>query len=217
MYCHVSRVPWLIITGSGLDDWIYWHFSYNHLWSRSIQQLTISDCLRLPPFCFTNEFRMTNHLRMISFLVLLSTATPHIQLNYWTESLSLMLGPTVSRSVCLGIKHPSGAYDQIIITLRQLRVCWCGAFSLTRGRVCRLQLLLSLASAVILESESRGTRDHILLSQIRDFTFRRLLRPAELRWRYSTPPPHGILTELRVLTCSPFITSEGPNRDHHLQ
>jgi hypothetical protein len=40
--------------------------------------------------------------------------------------------------------------------------------SLTREWVCRLQLLLILASAVILRSESRGTHDHILLSQIRD-------------------------------------------------
>jgi hypothetical protein len=40
--------------------------------------------------------------------------------------------------------------------------------SLTRGWVCCLQLLLTLASAVILRSESRGTHDHILLSQIRD-------------------------------------------------
>jgi hypothetical protein len=40
----------------------------------------------------------------------------------------------------------------------------------TRGWVCRLQLLLALASAVILETESRGTLDHILLSQIRDFS-----------------------------------------------
>jgi hypothetical protein len=39
---------------------------------------------------------------------------------------------------------------------------------LTRGRVCRLQFLLVMASAVILRLESRGTHDHILLSQIRD-------------------------------------------------
>jgi hypothetical protein len=45
--------------------------------------------------------------------------------------------------------------------------------------------------AVILGSESLETRDHILLSQTRDFPFRRLLRLAGSRWRYSTPPPHG--------------------------
>jgi hypothetical protein len=36
------------------------------------------------------------------------------------------------------------------------------------GRVYSVQLLLLLASAVILGSESRGTHDHILLSQIRE-------------------------------------------------
>jgi hypothetical protein len=41
-------------------------------------------------------------------------------------------------------------------------------FSLTRGWVCRLQMLLVLASSVILVSESLGTHDRILLSQIRD-------------------------------------------------
>jgi hypothetical protein len=35
-----------------------------------------------------------------------------------------------------------------------------------KGWVCRLQLLLGLASVVNLRSESRGTHDHILLSQI---------------------------------------------------
>jgi hypothetical protein len=45
----------------------------------------------------------------------------------------------------------------------------------------RLLLLLDLASAVILGSESHGTHDHIILSQIWDFPFRGLLRLAGLR------------------------------------
>jgi hypothetical protein len=65
-------------------------------------------------------------------------------------------------------------------------------FSLMRGRICRLLLLLALVSAVIFGSEFLGTRDHILFLQIRDFPFRHLLRPVGLRWRYSTPPPHVI-------------------------
>jgi hypothetical protein len=96
-----------------------------------------------------------------------------------------MLRPTVCRPVCLGVKHPSGAYDQMFITVKQLRVCWCGALSLTRERVCRLQLLLVLARAVILVSESRGTRDHILLSQIRDSPTWRTRSP------YLYPPGTG--------------------------
>jgi hypothetical protein len=56
-----------------------------------------------------------------------------------------------------------------------------------------LQLLLAFASAVIFGSESRRTRGHILLSQIRDFPFRRLLQLAGSRWRYSIPPPHGVV------------------------
>jgi hypothetical protein len=39
-----------------------------------------------------------------------------------SSSLSLILRPTVSRLVYLGIKNPSGAYEQIFITVRQLRV-----------------------------------------------------------------------------------------------
>jgi hypothetical protein len=52
-----------------------------------------------------------------------------------------------------------------------LLVCWSWAPSMTRGRVCHLQFLLAISSAVIFGSESRRTRGHILLSQIETSLF----------------------------------------------
>jgi hypothetical protein len=95
----------------------------------------------------------------------------------------------------------------------QLNTCCHSPYitsSLTRGWVCHLQLLLALASAFILGSESRGTRNHNLLSQIRDFPFCRLLRLVGLRWRYSTPPPHGNGQTPLWQTALRFITFGSP-------
>jgi hypothetical protein len=59
------------------------------------------------------------------------------------------------------------AHYQFFLELKflLLRVRYFVAPTLTRGQVCNLLLLLVLAGAVQLESVSRGTQDHILLSQ----------------------------------------------------
>jgi hypothetical protein len=80
----------------------------------------------------------------------------------------VILWPTVSWPVCLGVRHISGAHAQVFYFHRTVTdfLMW-GALSDER-RVC-VQLMLGLASVVILGSESRRTYDQILLSQIWDF------------------------------------------------
>jgi hypothetical protein len=114
---------------------------------------------------------------------------PHLKVKK-SQSYIETDGQSISKSWC---RAPSGANDQIFITLWQLWSVFLVALSLTRGRVCLLYMLLALASVVFLGSESFQNRDHILLSQIWDFPFRRLLRLAGSRWRYSNPPPHGVV------------------------
>jgi hypothetical protein len=81
------------------------------------------------------------------------------QYGYYDCVVEVMLWLTTSRPVCLGVKTPSVALDQIFtyVTVKLLWVCWCGAPSLMRGRVYLLQYLLALACLVILGSESHGT------------------------------------------------------------
>jgi hypothetical protein len=79
-----------------------------------------------------------------------------------------MLRPTVNRPDYLGVKPHLGPKTRFLLQSNKLWICSCGAPSLTRGRACRLQLLLTLANAVTLGSEFCWTHDHILLSQVRD-------------------------------------------------
>jgi hypothetical protein len=67
---------------------------------------------------------------------------------FWPKHLpfdtevEVILRPTVSRPVCLSVRHPSGTRDQFFFLLeiyfRQLRVCYFVAPSLTTGRVCNV-------------------------------------------------------------------------------
>jgi hypothetical protein len=95
----------------------------------------------------------------------------YVIINIWncagaqSQSYVMTDGHSASLSWC---KAPSVAQDQIFVIVRQLRVCWCGVPSLTSGRVCHLQLLLALASAVILRSPSHRFHNHIIPSQMGD-------------------------------------------------
>jgi hypothetical protein len=203
-----------------LDDWIYWHFIHSHssgLQAIIALSLFYTLYISLLHKLYGSQV-FTSHLLATDFSVSLSLqikhevffAPPYSFLAISSRSPSTAISRTrllfctpsrlkskskshydwrsVSKSWC---RAPCGAHDQIFITVWQFRSCFCGAPSLTRGRVCLLFMLLALANAVFLGSESLGTRRHIVLSQIWDFPFRRLLRLAGSRRRYSTPSPHG--------------------------
>jgi hypothetical protein len=143
---------------------------------------TVSD-LRLP-------FSSPPTTRRVTVEVFDPASTRGIRLEFKSKSKLCYDRRSAGQSV-LEQSTYLGLTTRYLLLVWQLQSWSCGAPSLTRGRICLLYVLLALASAVFLGSESRRTRGNILLSQIRDFPFRRLLRLAGSRWRYSTPPPHG--------------------------
>jgi hypothetical protein len=132
-------------TDSVLDDWIYWHFFYNY---NQLQQLTINDCRRrvssLP------LWRMTNgeSLRVESSLMLRSMSP--------SASLSWNI-------IAIWGLWPDFYYCQTVAGL----LIWDALSEEGAGLSFKIAAC-PRASAVILGSESQGTRDHILFSQIRD-------------------------------------------------
>jgi hypothetical protein len=101
------------------------------------------------------------------------------------------LGPTDSRPVCLGVSTHLGPAINFLflleISFRHLRVCYFVALFLMRGRV--WNLLYNCFWALpehTLGWKSRGTRDHILLSQ-----FLRLPKPGDPGPRIYIPQGQG--------------------------
>jgi hypothetical protein len=63
-------------------------------------------------------------------------------------------------------QHPSGGHEHVLISVRQVRLSWCGTPSLKGGRLCMFHLLLGVISAVFLVFEFLRNLHHIFLSQI---------------------------------------------------
>jgi hypothetical protein len=97
-----------------------------------------------------------------------------IALHWLTDSVRVRIRITLRLAIYRQSVHldtkPLQTHGQIFFF--RLNTCGrshCVTSSLTRGWAYRIQLLLVLASAFVLRSESRRTHDHILLSQIRYF------------------------------------------------
>jgi hypothetical protein len=158
-----------------------------HSWVRVLREswpyFTLSDSRY--PNMDGKVFVFITHRKKVAKLYLhawISISIPASQSRNATD------GQSISNSWC---PVPCAAHDQMFITLWTLRSCFCGAPSLARRRICLSYMLLVLVSIVFLGSESLGTSVHLLLYQIWDFPFCRLLRLAGSRRRYSNPPPHG--------------------------
>jgi hypothetical protein len=189
----VSRVYGSVTNNNGF--WVGWldllttsfTISFNH---NQLQQLKIN--LQPKPSSLTAEDSPHSHSR---------------------SKAKVMLRPTVSRPVCLGVKHPSGAYDQIFITVRQLLVSWCGVLSLTFTIAAGLRQrshswvrvpqdswpYFTVSDSRLPQSGGQGPCIYIpqeqggpVIPPGTGFPFLRLLRLAGLRWRYSNPPPRGV-------------------------
>jgi hypothetical protein len=81
-----------------------------------------------------------------------------------SQSYIMTDGRMASLSLCQAPIWEQTNLSVPFIIFRQVWICLHCMPSLMRGQICSSQLLLGLAIAVFLVSESQGTHDHILLS-----------------------------------------------------
>jgi hypothetical protein len=201
----LSRVRGSLTNSNKVLDWMYWHFftiiTAHNQWLSTTRSI---------PYWITSVFSSTVTDLVLIYESVTSSASVirWLTLHSWTLNYWIILTTTIRKtnaerrftcessqsqshiatddpSVSLGVEPHLGLMTRYLLLFDSYGVVFCGAPSLTRGRVCLLYMLLVLASAVFLGSKSLGTRDHILLSQIWDFPFRRLLRLAGSRWKAS--------------------------------
>lgn len=76
-------------------------------------------------------------------------------LNWISVEVKVVLLPTVTWLVCLGVRRPSATHSQIFNTIKQVPICWCEKPSVMWEWACSLQLLLVLTRAIIFYPSSK--------------------------------------------------------------
>jgi hypothetical protein len=108
-----------------------------HTQSNSFLTITF-DC-RLPEFCSTTLSVLTQFLTTHSSIWYVSSSSDWtLHTNYSDFQMNCQSNQSQSYvTIDNQSASPSGAEDQICITVRQLQVCWCWELYLTRGWVYR--------------------------------------------------------------------------------
>jgi hypothetical protein len=92
-------------------------------------------------------------------------------LTHWAIHITVKVKVTLRLAVCRqSVRLGAKPFETHCHHFFQFNACGHSPYVISflmRGWVCRLQLLLAFASAVILRAESRKTHNHILLSRIR--------------------------------------------------
>jgi hypothetical protein len=111
---------------------------YNYCWPSPAQSFLGPSSVGLPTIFYCLKFETSFSSPPTTRRATVEVHDPASTWDALSVEVKVMLWPTVSPPVCLGIKHSSRAYDQIFITVRHLQACWCAGLSLTRVWVCRL-------------------------------------------------------------------------------
>jgi hypothetical protein len=91
------------------------------------------------------------------------------------------------------VSSRSGTHDQIFITLWQLRSCFCGRPLWQEDGSVVYNCCWSSPAQSFSHPSPMALATIFYCLRFETSLFLRLLRLAGLRWRFSTPPPHGIL------------------------